>query len=84
MNIRSVVDDDRSVWPGCNKHTLGAPSGMEDEVAPAEVLSGGDEIHVPWQPDEVDLARLAHGGTVWLTVIGRLPPHRIEVQGGER
>jgi hypothetical protein len=39
MNIRSISDADRSIWPGCSKHTLNAPAGMEDEVVPAEVLS---------------------------------------------
>ena len=83
MKIRNVHDSDATTWPDCIVRTLGAPPGMEREVAPAEVMTGGIETHVPWQPDEIDVARLAHGGTIWLTVLGGLPPHRIEVHGGE-
>jgi len=71
------------------KKVFGAPEGMEDSVEAAEVLvdrtPGDAQIHVAWQPDEIDLVRLAHGGTVWLTVLGgMLPPHRLEVRGGDR
>jgi hypothetical protein len=84
MQIRSVSDDDLDIWTGCEIRTFGAPNGMEDAVAPAETLTDGDGTHVPWQPNEVDLARLAHGGTIWLTTLGGLPPHRIDVLGGHR
>lgn len=83
MKIRVVHDADFDEWPDCKRMTLGAPRGMEDEVAPAEVLRSepfGEEIHVPWQPDEIDVMKLAEGGTVWLTVLGGLTPHRIEVR----
>lgn len=89
MRIRGIVEPDALVWPSCLRVTLGAPAGMESIVGPAEALLErvpvtGDQLHIPWQPDELDIARLAHGGTVWLTVFGGLPPHRIDVLGGKR
>ena len=89
MNIRPIDVPDIADWPGCQRKVFGAPRGMEAVVEPAEVLidltPGETELHVAWQPDEIDLVRLAHGGTVWLTVLGtQLPPHRLEVRGGDR
>ncbi len=86
MNIRGITSKDKDEWPGCIRRIFRAPSGMEDKVELAEALESAEaaEIHVAWQPDEIDLVRLAHGGTVWLTTLGGLPPHRLEVRGGER
>jgi hypothetical protein len=30
--------------------------------------------------DEIELAALAHGGTIWLSTWGGLPAHQLEVQ----
>lgn len=89
MNIRPIEIPDVAEWPGCAKKVFRAPEGMEDTVAPAEVLAdlspGQTQLHIAWQPDEIDLVRLVHGGTVWLTVLGgQLLPHRLEVRGGVR
>lgn len=61
------------------------PEGM-DSCAPCVALvtkpSDGTDafvVRVPWRPDEVELAHLAHGGTVWLSTWGSLPPHMLEV-----
>jgi hypothetical protein len=35
--------------------------------------------HVAYQLDEVDLANLAHGATLWLSTWGGLPIHLVEV-----
>jgi hypothetical protein len=89
MRIRLLTEVDRAGAPeGTIVGSFNAPPGMEDEVEPiAEtfILDVGDhlEISVPWQPDEIDVARLAHGGTVWLTTIGALFPHRLEVRGSD-
>ena len=80
MEIRPVTDADLERYVHGRRLTFGARSGMEHEVAPAEAIVFGDEIHVPWQPSEIDVAALAHGGTVWLVVVGGLPPHRLEVR----
>lgn len=37
-------------------------------------------VRVPWKPDEIELAHLAQGGTIWLSTWGGLPPHSLEVQ----
>lgn len=37
-------------------------------------------VRVAWKPDEIDLAHLARGGTIWLSTWGGLPPHMLEVQ----
>lgn len=37
-------------------------------------------VRVAWRPDEIDLAHLARGGTIWLSTWGGLPPHSLQVQ----
>ncbi len=37
-------------------------------------------VRVGWKPNEIDMANLIAGGTVWLSCWGGLPPHQIEVQ----
>lgn len=37
-------------------------------------------VRVPWVLDEIDLANLAKGGTLWLTALGELPAHYLHVQ----
>jgi hypothetical protein len=37
-------------------------------------------VRVAWKPDEIDLAHLARGGTIWLSCWGGLPPHYLQVQ----
>lgn len=62
-----------------------APEGLEGEVSSVrtaictEDASGVRFVHVPYKPDEIELARLAQGGTLWLTVMGGLPPHHLTV-----
>jgi hypothetical protein len=36
-------------------------------------------VHVAFQLDEVEVAHLAHGGTLWLSTWGGLPIHLVEV-----
>lgn len=40
----------------------------------------GQVVRVPWKPDEIELAHLARGGTLWLSCWGGLAPHMLEVQ----
>jgi hypothetical protein len=90
MRARPLTKTDKvSARDGTFTGLFDAPQGMEDYVVPVEALifdPGGDEpleISVPWEPDEIDVAALAHGGTVWLTAVGGLMPHRIEVRPKE-
>lgn len=42
-----------------------------------------DVVRVAWQPNEVEVAHLARGGTIWLSTWGGLPAHMLEVQAPE-
>jgi len=83
MRLRLTAAADLETWPGTRMVTLGAPPGQEHSVAPAEVIVDElrQEFHVPWKPDEWDIGTLFAGGTIWLTVMGGLPPHRLDVRG---
>lgn len=37
-------------------------------------------VRVAWKPNEIEVAQLAQGGTIWLSTWGGLPPHFLEVQ----
>lgn len=37
-------------------------------------------VRVAWKPNEVEMAQLIEGGTIWLSTWGGLPPHMLEVQ----
>lgn len=41
---------------------------------------GPTVVRVAYTLDEVELAHLAKGGTLWLSTWGGLPPHMLEVQ----
>lgn len=43
--------------------------------------TGQQVVRVAWKPDEIEVAALAHGGTIWLSCWGGLPAHMLEVQG---
>lgn len=45
-------------------------------------VTGGfaQAVNVPWVLDEIDLANLARGGTLWLTCLTGLPAHYLHVQ----
>lgn len=82
MRPRPVTDEDVARLGG-DKHVMRCPPGLPD-CEPAEVVltpagDGGALIHFPWQPDEIDVAALAQGGTVWLTLWGGMPPVELQV-----
>jgi hypothetical protein len=54
-----------------------APGEVEEgiEPCPGLVLRASNEVAVPWMLDEVALAQLARGGTLWLITRGSLPVH---------
>lgn len=63
--------------------TFTAPDQLDDcAPCPAIVtMSNGERVvRVAWKPDEIELAHLAQGGTLWLSTWGGLPPHMLEVQ----
>lgn len=86
MNPRPIVDADLAYWADQYPHlvTFTAPPGMpECEAAQALVTQVPETseraVRIPWQLDEIDLAHLAQGGTLWLSTWGGLPPHMLEV-----
>jgi hypothetical protein len=61
-----------------------APAGLDGctDCAAVDTTNEHGErvIRVAWKPNEVELAHLARGGTIWLSTWGGLPPHMLEVQ----
>jgi hypothetical protein len=83
---RPVRPDDFDTWFEQNPRsaTFSGPGEVEAGIEPAEALitdgdSFGQVVRVPWELNEIDLARLANGGTLWLSTWGGLPVHNLEV-----
>lgn len=87
---RADTPADLAYWAELNPvpTTFGAPEGMDDSVAPCPALITessdasfpGHVVRVAWTLDEIELAQLARGGTLWLSTFGALVPHFLEVQ----
>jgi ligand-binding sensor domain-containing protein len=64
--------------------TMRAPAEMTDCSDCAAIVTepkdGEVVVRVAWKPNEIELAHLARGGTIWLSTWGGLPPHMLEVQ----
>ncbi len=81
-----ATDEQVAYWaerdgsPG-TRHIIGGPDEGDDVIpCPALVAhADGVLVHVALQLDEIELARLAQGGTLWLTTWGGLPVHLVEV-----
>jgi hypothetical protein len=87
MRPRPITEADMAYWSNLNpRQTLvSGPGEIEADIEPCPaVITDGDEfgtvVRVPWQLDEIELAHLAKGGTLWLSTWGGLPIHMIEVQ----
>lgn len=77
----------RSVDPDARVVIFTAPEDPPDCVpcpgVVTRMVEEGREFHVvrvAWKPNEIELAQLALGGTIWLSTWGGLPPHMLEVQ----
>lgn len=53
-----------------------ALAGFSGELVPGARVP---VVHVAYKLDEIELAHLAQGGTLWLTTFGQLPIHQLEV-----
>lgn len=87
------VDYWRTVDPDPQVRVFTAPAEIEVGIEPAVGLVtqpqdaadlGVPCVRVAWKPDEIDMANLIHGGTIWLSTWGGLPPHMLEVQAPAR
>lgn len=58
---------------------LGGPEEGPDVIPCPTLLSSAGVQRVAYQLDEIEVARLAQGGTLWLSVWTPLPVHRLEV-----
>jgi hypothetical protein len=72
LNPRPAIFTAPGEMPGCAP----CPALVTDTT----VGDGAQVVRVAWQLDEIELAHLARGGTLWLSVWGGLPPHMLEVQ----
>lgn len=74
---------DAEVMDGTRRETIGAPTGLEEHVAPAEMLVGRDDeldctlYRARIELELGDLDRLAAGEPFWLTFWGGVPPFSV-------
>lgn len=89
MNPREATDAEVAYWNGRDGNApvaivMGGPEEGPD-VIPCPCLLGHSEqdntrvVHVAYQLDEIEVAHLARGATLWLSTYGGLPIHRVEV-----
>ncbi len=57
----------------------GHEEGPDVIPCPAIITTEANLVHVALRLDEIEVARLAQGGTLWLTTWGGLPIHLVEV-----
>lgn len=64
---------------------MGGPEEGPDVIpCPCLVAREANVVHVAYRLDEIEVAALAQGGTLWLTTWGGLPIHLVEVVPTER
>jgi hypothetical protein len=86
MKPRPITDADEYYYGAMNPYrmTITGPGETEMDITPCPALVTDDEagiaIRVAWELDEIELAHLAQGGTLWLTSWGGLPVHELHVQ----
>lgn len=87
MRPRAITDADLEYWSSLNPRpvTMTGPGEVDAGIEPCPALvTDGDQfgqvVRVPWELDEIELAALAKGGTLWLSTWGGLPVHMLEVQ----
>jgi hypothetical protein len=70
-----------AIFTGPSEQAVGIEPAVGVVTQPREPADLGVAcVRVAWKPNEIDLAHLARGGTIWLSTWGGLPPHSIEVQ----
>jgi hypothetical protein len=89
MQPRPTNDMDLEYWSELNPQpmTFTGPGEQEQGVKPCGAIVTDDQMgnefgkvaRVPWTLDDDEIARLAGGGTLWLSCWGGLPMHMLEV-----
>lgn len=87
---RDITEADLCYWADYdpNPTVIGGPPSEPDcipcpAVVTYEIREGHGRqliVRVPFTLDEIELAHLAQGGTIWLSTWGGLPIHMMEVQ----
>lgn len=83
MNPRSISEADLDYWAERNPRPVRftGPGEEEQGIEPCpSLVLDGDEVAVPWALNEIELAHLARGGTLWLVTRHGLPIHGLHVQ----
>lgn len=90
MKPRAITDADLGYWVDYHPEPtiIGGPPSEPDCIPCPAVITrgthpnGGEQliVRVPFELDEIELAHLARGGTLWLSTWGGLPIHMMEVQ----
>lgn len=86
MRPRPNTEADLAYWADMDPRPalISGPGEVEMniEACPALITTTeeGPVVRVAWQLDEIELAHLAKGGTLWLSTWGGLPIHMMEVQ----
>ncbi len=90
MNTIPTTDEHEAYWRSdpnivaTKAVVIGGPPSEPDCVPAPAVLTltqeGATIVRVPLKLDEIELAHLAKGGTVWLSTWGHLPMFMLEVQ----
>lgn len=91
MRPRPLNEGDFAYWAAQNPRavTYTGPGEIEAGIEPCPaMLTDGDEfgpvVRVPVVLDEIELAHLAKGGTIWLSTWGGLPVFMLEVEEPRR
>lgn len=86
MEPREPTDEEVEAWAIHDNDTttarrvLGGPEEGSDVIpCPTVVSFDAGLCRVAYQLDEIELAHLARGGTLWLTTWGLLPVHLLSV-----
>jgi hypothetical protein len=58
---------------------MGGPEEGDDVIPCPTLISSAGVWRVAYQLDEIEVAALAQGGTLWLSTWSQLPVHRLEV-----
>lgn len=92
MKPRETTDADLGYWADYDPKptVIGGPPSEPDCIPCPALITHDPErngqmiVRVPFELDEIELAHLAQGGTLWLSTWGGLPIHMIEVQARSR
>ncbi len=65
--------------------SFSAPPGMEDTVGTVDTVYSIDQegfsiVRIPFELSEIELKQLAKGGSIWLEILGGVPPFNLRIQ----